>query len=123
MSNPFARPMSGAYKNLLVEGFKKLGNTELAEAVNNGNIRLAVVSSMTGNVTTLPKLTKPCIEALNALEPTQTTGYYNWGLVHGDFIPASPDGAFVYDEKDKSAVDYVKQRLSEESKEMIYFKS
>jgi len=113
--NPFPKAASGSYKNLLVEGLKNLGLENEAKEFENGNLKLAIVSTITGNVKTLPKLNDVCIKALETLTPTNDIRYYFWGLANNQFVVASSNGAFVYNPENYVDVAYVKAKLESEN--------
>ena len=119
MRNPHTRPQSGSYKNPLVEGLKLIGRETESNEFNNGNMKLAICSSITGNVTLYPDLKPKCIEALKSLEQTETTKYYIYGLENDDFAVASTNGAYTYDPTNESQTSYVKNRLEVEGNEII----
>jgi hypothetical protein len=91
-----------------------------AEEFENGNMKLAVVSSITGSVKTFPSLGEMCVKALDSIEQTETTNYYKWGLLNGDFVPASSNGAYVYDPNNAVAVAHVKAMLKAEESEVLH---
>ena len=104
MNNPFPRAASGSYRPLLVEGLNKIGEHSLADEFANGNMRLAVTSSIYGNVKVFRNLRKVCIEALNSIEETDVVRYYRWSFENGECVPASSNVDFIYDPADRSAV-------------------
>lgn len=112
--NPFPKAPSGSYKLLLVEGLKNLGRTTEAEEFERGTMKLAIANTITGGVRTFPKLNDVCANALGTLEPNDVIRYYFWGLSNGQFVVASSNGAYVYDENDADAVAHAK-RMSEAS--------
>jgi hypothetical protein len=83
-------------------------------------MKLAIVSSITGNVRLFPELRAVCEKALEALEPNDVVRYYFWGLVNRQFAVASSNGAYVYNPNDVVATAYVKARLEAEAKEVIH---
>ena len=119
MNNPFSRPQAGAYKPFMVEALNKIGRTTEANEFNNGNMKLAIVSSITGGVKLFPELNEVCANALNELEPNDTIRYYFWGLSNGQFAVASSNGAYVYDPTDIKAVEYVKEQVELSDNEII----
>ena len=119
MNNPFSRPQAGAYKPFMVEALNKSGRTTEANEFNNGNMKLAIVSSITGGVKLFPELNEVCANALNELEPNDTIRYYFWGLSNGQFAVASSNGAYVYDPTDIKAVEYVKEQVELSDNEVI----
>ena len=119
MNNPFPRPQAGAYKSHLVESLNKIGRTTEANEFANGNMKLAIVSSITGGVRLFPELNSVCANSLNELEPNDTIRYYFWGLSNGQFAVASSNGAYVYDPTDKKAVEYVKEQVEKSDNEII----
>lgn len=125
MNNPFPRPQSGAYKPHLVSALTIIGRTTEANEFENGNMKLAIASTITGGVKLFPELNEVCANALNELEPNDTIRYYFWGLSNGQFVVASSNGAYVYDPMDTKAVEYVKQQEAKSGNEVIspYFTS
>jgi hypothetical protein len=124
--NPFSRPQAGAYKPYLVEALNKVGRTTEANEFANGNMKLAILSSVTGNVKLFPELNEVCANALNQLDTIdENVRYYFWGLSNGQFGVASSNGAYVYDPNDVVATAYVKARLESEAVDKIspYFTS
>ena len=119
MNNPFSRPQAGAYKPFMVEALNKIGRTTEANEFNNGNMKLAIVLSITGGVKLFPELNEVCANALNELEPNDTIRYYFWGLSNGQFAVASSNGAYVYDPTDIKAVEYVKEQVELSDNEVI----
>ena len=51
--------------------------------------------------------------------------YYIHALENGDVVPALSEGVFTYDEKDASAVAFVKEQVRKSDEEIInpYFQS
>ena len=126
MNNPFSRPQAGAYKPYLVEALNKVGRTTEAKEFANGNMKLAILSSVTGNVRLFSELNEVCANALNQLDTIdENVRYYFWGLSNGQFGVASSNGAYVYDPNDVVATAYVKARLESEAVDKIspYFTS
>ena len=119
MNNPFSRPQAGAYKPYMVEALNKVGRHIEAAEFNNGNMKLAIVSSITGGVKLYPELNEVCANALNELEPNDTIRYYFWGLSNGQFAVASSNGAYVYDPTNIKAVEYVKEQVELSGNEVI----
>lgn len=126
MNNPFSRPQAGAYKPYLVEALNKVGRTTEAKEFANGNMKLAILSSVTGNVRLFSELNEVCANALNQLDTIdENVRYYFWGLSNGQFGVASSNGAYVYDPNDVVATAYVKARLESEAVDKVnpYFTS
>jgi len=126
MNNPFSRPQAGAYKPYLVEALNKVGRTTEAKEFANGNMKLAILSSVTGNVRLFSELNEVCANALNQLDTIdENVRYYFWGLSNGQFGVASSNGAYVYDPNDVVATSYVKARLESEAVDKVnpYFTS
>jgi hypothetical protein len=125
MNNPFPRAASGSYKSILIEGLNKIGQTKIANEFDKGIMKLAIASSIVGNVKQFPQLNQVCEQALNALEPNDTIRYYFWGLANGQFVVASSDVDFIYDPTDKEAVAYneVRKNLSDSEVIQPYFTS
>ena len=117
--NPYNRPQPGSYKNLLIEGLRKIGRETEAQEFENGNMKLAVVSSITGNPKLFPELTDVLVDALDNVEPNDTVKYYTYGLLHNDFVGASTNGAYVYDANDAKAVQYVKDQIAKSDAEIV----
>jgi hypothetical protein len=120
MNNPFSRPQAGAYKPYLVEALNKVGRTTEAKEFANGNMKLAILSSVTGNVRLFSELNEVCANALNQLDTIdENVRYYFWGLSNGQFGVASSNGAYVYDPNDVVATAYVKARLESEAVDKV----
>jgi hypothetical protein len=117
--NPYNRPQPGSYKNLLVEALRKIGRETEAQEFENGNMKLAVVSSITGSPKLFPELTDVLIEALANIDTTETVKYYIYGLNNNDFVAASTNGAYVYDANDAKAVQYVKDQIEKSDAEIV----
>ena len=89
-------------------------------------MKLAILSSVTGNVRLFSELNEVCANALNQLDTIdENVRYYFWGLSNGQFGVASSNGAYVYDPNDVVATAYVKARLESEAVDKIspYFTS
>ena len=126
MNNPVSIPKAGAYKPYLVEALNKVGRTTEAKEFANGNMKLAILSSVTGNVRLFSELNEVCANALNQLDTIdENVRYYFWGLSNGQFGVASSNGAYVYDPNDVVATAYVKARLESEAVDKVnpYFTS
>jgi len=119
--NPFPKAPSGSYKAVLVEGLRKIGREIEANEFENGNMKIAIVSSITGNVRLFPELTTVCEKALESLEPNDVVNYYFWGLANKQFAVASSNGAYVYNPSDVVAREHVKAKLEAEAKDVIFF--
>jgi hypothetical protein len=136
MNNPFPRAASGSYKSILVEGLNKIGEHKVADEFANGSMKLAIASSIVGNVKLFHELQEVCEKALNAVDvnsllnviPDQQTimnniRYYFWGIANGQFVVASSNVDFIYDPTDKEAVAYneVRKNLSDSEVIQPYF--
>jgi len=119
MNNPFPKANPGAYKSLLVEGLENINNQTEANEFDNGSMKLAIVSSITGSPRLFPELNETCVKALKTLDETDTRNYYIWGLENKQFVVASSNGAYVYHQDDKEAVAHVDAMLKAESEEII----
>jgi len=119
MSNPFPRANSGSYKNVLVEGLTKIGEDKVAVQFAKGNMKLAIASSIYGNVKLFPELKEICLKALDSLEPNDTIRYYFWGIANGQFVVASSDVSFVYDPTDAKAVAHDKAMREKDGAEIL----
>lgn len=79
----------------------------LADGVRNGDIKLAVSSSIQGAVTMRQDLAEVFIEALDKakheLEIQEICDYYIQGLREGRMVPAEKAGAYVYPYGDSHA--------------------
>ena len=117
--NPFPKANPGAYKSLLVEGLANIGKETEANEFDNGSMKLAIVSSITGSPRLFPELSKPCVDALKTLDETDTRNYYIWGLENNQFVVASSNGAYVYRQDDKDAVAFVEGKLKAEGEEIL----
>ena len=119
--NPYTKQPSGSYRSILKKALLQAGETTLAEAFEKGELKLAIVHTISGAVQTHPEISKLCITALKSLTGQQSADYYRWGLEHGQFIVASTKGVFVYDPEDTEANKYVEQML-EDTKEVSFFR-
>jgi len=119
MSNPFPRAASGSYKNVLVEGLNKIGEDKVAIQFAKGNMKLAIASSIYGNVKLFPELKEVCLKALESLEANDTIRYYFWGIANGQFVVASSDVSFVYDPTDSKAVAHDKAMREKDGAEIL----
>jgi len=116
--NPYPRAESGSYKSLFIEGLEEIGETELANEFKNGNMKLAIVSSIYGSVKTFSNLTNVMVNALNKLNQTDTVKYYSWGLTNNQFVVASSNVGFIYNPMDKKAVE-LNERLKQQNESEI----
>ena len=123
MNNPFPRAAAGSYKSILVEGLNKIGEQKVADEFARGNMKLAITSSIVGNVKLFPELKEVCEKALNAVETNDNVKYYFWGIANGQFAVASSNVDFIYDPTDKDAVAYneVRKNLSDSEVIQPYF--
>jgi hypothetical protein len=119
MSNPFPRANSGSYKSVLVEGLTKIGEDKVANQFAKGNMKLAIASSIYGNVKLFPELKEVCLKALESLEANDTIRYYFWGIANGQFVVASSDVSFVYDPTDSKAVAYNEAMREKDGAEIL----
>jgi len=119
MNNPFPRAESGSYKAILVEGLNKIGEHNVANEFANGSMKLAIASSITGNVKLYPELKEVCERALNSLEVNDKVRYYFWGISNGQFVIASSNVDFIYDPTNAEAVSYAKMRVRLSDNEVI----
>jgi hypothetical protein len=118
--NPFPKAPSGSYKSLLVEGLKNIGRETEAKEFENGNMKLAIANSITGNVRTFSDLNNVCLKALETLQANDVVRYYFWGLANGQFIVASSNGAYVYDPDNVVAAAYAKTMAEASDREIIH---
>ena len=123
MNNPFPRAASGSYKSILVEGLNNIGEQKVADEFAKGSMKLAIASSIVGNVKLFPELKEVCEKALNAVDVTDSVRYYFWGIANGQFVVASSNVDFIYDPMDKEAVAYneVRKNLSDNEVIQPYF--
>jgi hypothetical protein len=119
MANPFPRAASGSYKNVLVEGLTKIGEDKVAIQFAKGNMKLAIASSIYGNVKLFSELKEVCLRALDSLEENDVINYYRYGIAFGDFLIASSDVSFVYDPTDAKAVAYNEAMKEKDGAEII----
>jgi hypothetical protein len=121
----YPKAPSGSYKNPLIKGLRNIGRETEAIEVERGNMKLGIVSSFTGGVTSYPILTDVFIDALQSLPLDDINGYYIQVLSNGSVVPTSSNGAYVYDETDAKAVAYVQSQLDNEKFGVgeLYFKS
>ena len=106
--NPYPKPPAGSYRDPMILGLRLNGRPEEAQMVEVGSLKLAIAASITGAVKTQPQLTALCRLALDAAPQTEVTRYYSYQLDHGLAVPALTDGAYVYREDEKAAVDFVR---------------
>ena len=111
MNNPFPKAPSGSYKSILVEGLRNIGEDKVADEFQKGNMRLAITSSITGNVKLFHELKEVCEKALNNVEVTDVVRYYFWGISNKQFVIASSNVDFIYDPTDNDSIEYVKKRV------------
>jgi len=119
MANPFPRAASGSYKNVLVEGLSKIGEDKVAVQFAKGNMKLAIASSIYGNVKLFSELKEVCLRALDSLEENDVVNYYRYGIAFGDFLIASSDVSFIYDPTDAKAVAHDKAMREKDGTEII----
>lgn len=119
MANPFPRAASGSYKNVLVEGLTKIGEDKVAIQFAKGNMKLAIASSIYGNVKLFSELKEVCLRALDSLEENDIINYYRYGIAFGDFLIASSDVSFIYDPTDAKAVAYNEAMKEKDGAEII----
>jgi hypothetical protein len=119
MANPFPRAASGSYKNVLVEGLSKIGEDKVAVQFAKGNMKLAIASSIYGNVKLFSELKEVCLRALDSLEENDVVNYYRYGIAFGDFLIASSDVSFIYDPTDAKAVAYNEAMKEKDGAEII----
>ena len=87
----------GTYK-LAAKTFRANGNTEIADALENGTLKLAVTHTITGNVTRRPELTGPFMEAIamcHEMDPDDRCHYLDM-LADGSSVPVNTGNAVVY---------------------------
>lgn len=106
MTNPFPKPPSGSYKSILVQGLRNIGENKVADEFENGKMKLAISSSIVGNVKLFPELQEVCEKALNSIEVDDKVRYYFWGIANKQFVIASSNVDFIYDPTDKEAVEH-----------------
>ena len=121
----YPKAPSGSYKNPLIRGLRNIGRELEAREVENGNMKLGIVSSFTGGVKSNPSLTDTFVSALESLPLDDINGYYIQVLSNGSVVPTSSNGAYVYDENDAKAVAHVNEQLDKEkfASGELYFKS
>ena len=119
MANPFPRAASGSYKNVLVEGLTKIGEDKVAIQFAKGNMKLAIASSIYGNIKLFSELKEVCLRALDSLEENDVINYYRYGIAFGDFLIASSDVSFIYDPTDAKAVAYNEAMKEKDGTEII----
>ena len=121
----YPKAPSGSYKAPLIKGLRNIGRETEAIEIERGNMKLGIVSSFTGGVTSYPILTSTFIDALQSLPLDDINGYYIQVLSNGSVVPTSSNGAYVYDETDKKSVEFVQSQLDKEkfASGELYFKS
>jgi hypothetical protein len=126
MLNPFQRPQAGSYRSEIVKAFRNVGENDIADKFENKEINLGIVSTFTGNVTKLPELQKRVIELLESDESNDISMYYAIEMKSGRVAVVSSIGAFVYQQGDKQAEQFVDEQLAKENFKNngeLYFKS
>lgn len=126
MLNPFQRPQAGSYRSEIVKAFRNVGENDIADKFENKEINLGIVSTFTGNVTKLPELQKRVIELLESDESNDVSMYYVIEMKSGRVAVVSSIGAFVYQQGDKQAEQFVDEQLAKENFKNngeLYFKS
>lgn len=119
-TNPYPKAPSGSYKGVLVSALEHARHEVESKEFAKGEMKLAIVGSITGNVRTFPELSKICADALKQFPQTDLVKYYVWGLENNQFVVASSNGAYVYDPDNKSQVAHVQAALKKEGDEVIY---
>jgi hypothetical protein len=56
---------------------------------------------------------------LNAVDVNDSVRYYFWGIANGQFVIASSNVNFIYDQEDKEAVAYAKAMAEASDNEVI----
>lgn len=126
MLNPFNRPQAGSYRAILVEKFRSVGETDIADKFENRQINLGITSTFTGNITRIPDLKERVIELLETDEENEIAMYYAIEIRSGRVEVVSSIGAFVYQQGDKQAEEFVKNQIDKETfanNGELYFKS
>jgi hypothetical protein len=126
MLNPYQRPQAGSYRSEIVKAFRNVGENDIADKFENKEINLGIVSTFTGNVTKLPELQKRVIELLESDESNDVSMYYVIEMKSGRVAVVSSIGAFVYQQGDKQAEQFVDEQLAKENFKNngeLYFKS
>jgi hypothetical protein len=126
MLNPFQRPQAGSYRSEIVKAFRNVGENDIADKFENKEINLGIVSTFTGSVTKLPELQKRVIELLESDESNDISMYYAIEMKSGRVAVVSSIGAFVYQQGDKQAEQFVDEQLAKENFKNngeLYFKS
>ena len=126
MLNPYQRPQAGSYRSEIVKAFRNVGENDIADKFENKEINLGIVSTFTGNVTKLPELQNRVIELLESDESNDVSMYYVIEMKSGRVAVVSSIGAFVYQQGDKQAEQFVDEQLAKENFKNngeLYFKS
>lgn len=126
MLNPYQRPQAGSYRSEIVKAFRNVGENDIADKFENKEINLGIVSTFTGSVTKLPELQKRVIELLESDESNDISMYYAIEMKSGRVAVVSSIGAFVYQQGDKQAEQFVDEQLAKENFKNngeLYFKS
>jgi hypothetical protein len=82
-------------------------------------MKLAIASSIYGNVKIFSELKEVCLRALDSLEENDVVNYYRYGIAFGDFLIASSDVSFIYDPTDAKAVAYNEAMKEKDGAEII----
>jgi uncharacterized protein YciW len=94
-------PAPGSYIAPLVSGLKSIDEAELAEAVDKGQLKLAIYASITGSVKIARELKDTFVRALAAhaadhLDQQELCEHYALRLEEGKVVPAYTAGALVF---------------------------
>lgn len=119
MNNPFPRAAAGSYKTILIEGLAAIGETSLSAEFEKGAMKLAIASTIYGNVKLFPEAKPMLLKALEAISQNDAVSYYHWGIMNGQFVAASSDVNFIYDPMNKEAVAYNKAMIEQDQNEVI----
>jgi hypothetical protein len=92
----YPKPPSGSYKAPLIKGLRLIGRDTEANEIERGNMKLGIASTFSGGVTAYPELSEIFIAALLALPTDDVNLYYIEALNNKSVIPASTNGAYVY---------------------------
>lgn len=86
-------PRPGQYREVLIPGLEKIGETELAKAMKMKSIMFAKSHSITGPVQIRNNITPVCVDAMNSVkgelgaDKDELIVYYTNGLSSGEAVP------------------------------------
>jgi hypothetical protein len=92
----YPKPPSGSYKAPLIKGLRLIGRDTEADEIERGNMKLGIAATFSGGVVAYPELSAIFVAALMSLPEDNVNLYYIQALLEKSVIPASTNGAYVY---------------------------